>query len=219
VAAAAVFFAVFHRDRPKSRSSEETRPTPSASDSPSAEAEGREAPAASDAAIQTSLQRALRSDPLTRRQDIDIEVDEGIVTLSGSMPAAAAREAEALARRVDGVRKVVSAIVVEEDEGGQTVVPMPPVAPAVPRGPVLAPRGPQYPHGRPPADSETVQRLLHEAQDALHAGNAGEAMGKFAAVMGMDPHNEEAKQGMKDATLLLGETIRRRVRPLPSPSS
>jgi hypothetical protein len=72
------------------------------------------------------------------------------------------------------------------------------------------------PRGRPSADSATVSQLLKEAHEAMRAGNPGEAMGKFGAVLGIDGHNEEAKQGMKDATLLLGETIHRRVREMTS---
>jgi hypothetical protein len=56
-----------------------------------------------------------------------------------------------------------------------------------------------------------VQRLLKEAHAAMKAGNATEAMGKFGAVLGMDHDNEEARQGMKDATILLGENIRKMV--------
>ena len=47
--------------------------------------------------------------------------------------------------------------------------------------------------------------------EVLSAGNATEAMAKFGAVLGMDHENEEARQGMKDATILLGENIRKMV--------
>jgi hypothetical protein len=80
---------------------------------------------------------------------------------------------------------------------------------------------PHGPHGRAPADPEAVRALLREAHEAMRAGNPGEAMGKFGGVLGMDPENQEAKQGLKDATMLLGETIKRRVMgiaPSPSPS-
>jgi hypothetical protein len=73
------------------------------------------------------------------------------------------------------------------------------------------PPAPPFPHGRPSADPATVQRLLKEAHAAMKAGNATEAMGKFGSVMGMDHENEEARQGMKDATILLGENIRKMV--------
>ena len=72
------------------------------------------------------------------------------------------------------------------------------------------------PHGRPSADPATVQQLLKEAHEAMRAGNPGEAMGKFGAVLGMDSGNEEAKQGMKDATILLGVTIQRKVHEMTS---
>ena len=52
---------------------------------------------------------------------------------------------------------------------------------------------------------------MKEAHAAMKAGNATEAMAKFGAVMGMDHENEEARQGMKDATILLGENIRKMV--------
>jgi len=75
-----------------------------------------------------------------------------------------------------------------------------------------APPMPPFPRGGPPsADPATVQRLLKEAHAAMKAGNATEAMAKFGAVMGMDHENEEARQGMKDATILLGENIRKMV--------
>jgi hypothetical protein len=77
-------------------------------------------------------------------------------------------------------------------------MPLPPVPPG--------PRG-----GRPSADPAKVNQLLKEAHAAMKAGNATEAMAKFGAVMGMDHENEEARQGMKDATILLGENIRKMV--------
>jgi thioredoxin-like negative regulator of GroEL len=89
------------------------------------------------------------------------------------------------------------------------------VIPSIPAFPL-----PRHAHGREPADPETFKRLMAEARDAMSRGEAGEAMGKYGAALGMDPGNQEAREGMKAATLLLGETIARRVMsasPSPSP--
>src|SRR4029079_2340027 len=69
-----------------------------------------------DGVIAVALQRALRSNPRTRRADIEVDVDEGVVSLSGKAPAAAARDAEVMARRVEGVKNVVNTIDIEEPE-------------------------------------------------------------------------------------------------------
>jgi serine/threonine protein kinase len=211
VVAAAVLFSVFHRDSSKSKRRDaqpSPSPLPAAGDSVDSQAQ-----AAHDGTIAAGIQRALRGNPRTRRQDIEVDVEDGVVVLSGKAPAAAARDAEAMARRVEGVREVVNSIDVEETESPERPkperaenpegVPMPPLPP--------------HPRGRPSPDAAAVQSLLREAHAAMKAGNAGEAMGKFAAVLGMDHDNEEARQGMKDATILLGENIRRMV-PHPPPS-
>jgi hypothetical protein len=215
IAAAALLFSFLNRDRSKSRSPRGAQPSPSAEASVEGDTVDADARVAGDDKIEAAVQRALRANPRTRRQEIEVDVDEGIVTLSGHAPAGAAREAETMARRTTGVHGVVNAIEVDNAEGSDhkphagppgsdVVVPMPPFPPV--------------PRGRPAADAETVRQLLREAHEALKAGDAGEAMGKFAAVMGIDPSNEEARQGMKDATAQLGENIRRRVpRPPPSP--
>jgi serine/threonine protein kinase len=222
--AAAVFFSFFHRDSSKSKR-REAPPAPSPAAGDSVDGDLR---AVQDGAIAIAVQRALRSNPRTRRQDIEVDVEDGVVSLSGKATAGAAREAETMARKVDGVKDVVSTIDVEEAEAPEraenperTENPERPEGPEGARGPRGHPPGepraipvppmPPFPRGRPSADPATVQRLLREAHAAMKAGNAGEAMGKFGAVLGMDPDNGEAKQGLKDATILLGENIRKMV--------
>ncbi len=221
VAAAAVLFFVFHRESLKSRRARDVSPSPAAS----GEAGNGEALDARDPEIAAAMVRALRGNPRTRRHEIEVDVDEGIVSLTGHATAAAAREAEVMAQHLDGVRKVVNEI---EVDGSAAADPHPEPVPSVARVPPVAPVPPgefhgiplpPFPHGRPSADPQTVQRLLREAREALRAGEAGEAMGKFGAVLGIDPGNPEAREGMKAATLLLGETIRRRVAPSTTPPS
>ena len=217
IAAAVVFLSVFHRDSSKTkRRDAQPSPSPVAGDSVDGDLQ-----AVRDAAIAVGVQRQLRANPRTRRQDIDVDVEDGVVRLSGKAPAAAAREAEAMARHVDGVKDVVSTIDIAEAEASERAErperPENPERAHGPHGPAGEPGAlpmppvPPFPRGRPSPDAATVQRLLREAHAAMKAGDAGEAMGKFGAVLGMDPSNEEAKQGLKDATILLGENIRRMV--------
>jgi serine/threonine protein kinase len=218
--AAVVLISFLNRDSKSRRRDAQPSPSPAAGES----AESAAQP--DDGAINKGLQRALRANPRTRRQDIDVDVDEGVVVLSGKAPAAAARDAEAMARRIDGVREVVNSIDIEETEAPerpeqrerpeQAERAEPPERPEHPEGLPLPPM-PPHPRGRPSPDAGEVQRLLREAHAAMKAGQAGEAMAKFGAVLGMDHENQEAKQGMKDATILLGQNIRKMVQPQPSP--
>jgi BON domain len=217
IAAAAVFFTVFHRDSSKTkRRDAQPSPSPAAGDSVDGDLK-----AVQDAAIAVGVQRGLRANPRTRHQDIDVDVEDGVVRLSGKAPAAAAREAEAMARHVDGVKNVVNTIDIEEAEAPERTEPPErsenPDRAHGPHPPTGEPRSlpvppmPPFPRGRPSPDAAAVQRLLAEAHAAMKAGQAGEAMAKFGGVLGMDPNNEEAKQGLKDATILLSENIRKMV--------
>jgi len=214
VIAAAVLFSFFNRDSNKSkRRDAQPSPTPAAG-----ETVDRDLQELHDGAIAVALQRALRSNPRTRRADIEVEVDEGVVSLSGKASSAAAHDAETMARRVEGVKDVVSTIDIEEPErpekAERTEQPERAEPPEGPPGPGAMPLPPVPPGprgGRPSADPAKVNQLLKEAHAAMKAGNATEAMAKFGAVMGMDHENEEARQGMKDATILLGENIRKMV--------
>jgi hypothetical protein len=158
------------------------------------------------------LARALRGNPRTRRQDIDVDVEEGIVTLSGHAPAAVRHEAEAMARGIPGVREVLNTIDVEEENSAAEPAPPAPAAPDF-----RIPNPPPGPHGRPSGDPESLRALLSEARAAMKAGEPGEALGKYGAALGIDPNNQEARQGMKDATIAIGETIRRHIEGKPSP--
>jgi hypothetical protein len=107
--------------------------------------------------IAVALQRALRSNPRTRRADIEVDVDDGVVSLSGKAPSAAAHDAEVMARRIEGVKDVVSTIDIEEPERPeqrerpeQAERAEPPEGPPGPGAfPCLRCRRP--PRGRPPS--------------------------------------------------------------------
>jgi serine/threonine protein kinase len=208
--AAIVLIGVFNRHSDKSKR-REAQPSPS----PAAESGDTDLQELSDSQIAVAVQRGLRANPRTRRQDIEVDVDEGVVHLSGKAPSAAARDAEAMARHVDGVKNVVNTIDIEEAEQSERAEQPergePKEHPEPPERVFPIPPMPPGPRGRPSPDAATVQRLLKEAHEAMKKGEAGEAMGKFGAVLGMDGNNQEARQGMKDATILLGENIRKMV--------
>jgi hypothetical protein len=208
--AAVVLLSFFHRDSSKSKR-RDAQPSP-----PPAAGESSDLQEVHDGVIAVAVQRALRSNPRTRRADIEVDVENGVVALSGKASSVAAREAEAMVRRIDGVKDVTSSIDIEEPERAERTedperAETPERGPGPGPGGIPVPPAPPFPHGRPSADPATVQRLLKEAHAAMKAGNATEAMGKFGSVMGMDHENEEARQGMKDATILLGENIRKMV--------
>jgi hypothetical protein len=211
VGAAFLIASICGRDRSKThREAAHPSPAPAAAEG---EVDGQ-ARVAHDTEIETAVQRALHANPRTRRQDIEVDVDEATVTLSGHATADAAREAEVMARHVDGVHGVVNTIDVQDaDTGG----PGPHGVPG-PGDIQVPPVPPRAPHGRPGVDQAELRRLLSEGHAAIKAGEPAEAMGKFGAAMGVDPQNEEAREGMKEATILLTQSIGRQVmRGSPSP--
>jgi len=182
IIAAAVLFSFFHRDSSKSKR-RDAPPSPSPA---AAESVDRDLQEVHDGAIAVAVQRALRSSPRTRRADIEVDVEDSVVSLSGKASSAAAHEAEALARRVDGVKDVVSTIDIEEAERPEKAErEEPPERVEPPRGPgaIPGPPMPPVPRGRPSADPATVQRLLKEAHAAMKAGNATEAMADRKSVV------------------------------------
>jgi hypothetical protein len=193
VLAAVVIFSFLRRDKPASHRSE-PEPSPAAA----ADSVDSEARAVRDDEIQTRLERALRSNPRTRRQDIDVEVDEGTVTLSGHATAAVSRDAEAMARRIDGVQNVVNTIEVEEAEKPREPAGVPGLE-GLPGVEGLPPGVPRPPLPGLPLPPETMEMLLKNGREALKEEDPGAALGNFGAALGLDPKNEEAKNGMKAA--------------------
>jgi osmotically-inducible protein OsmY len=195
-----VFF-IFMKDRQASRA----RHAAEASPSPGASADTVTRP---DDDIQKDIKRALRANPSLRRQNIDIEVDDGMVTLSGHLPSGAlAHEAEQAARGVAGVKDVTSAFDVEQaeaperPEGSPNPNPNPfPAAPGAPR----PPGAPDIHPIIPGVTAEHVQEMLREGHKAMDRGAPEEALAIFGSVLVMDPSNKEARDGMRDAGKAMG---------------
>jgi len=70
-----------------------------------------------DIVIRTKVGTSLTADPQIRRFNIDVDVQDGVVALSGVVHDEVARlEAEKLARNVEGVREVRNELTVNEDD-------------------------------------------------------------------------------------------------------
>ena len=108
--AAVVLLSFFNRDSSKSKR-RDAQPSP-----PPAAGESSDLQELHDGVIAVAVQRALRSNPRTRRADIEVDVENGVVALSGKASSVAAREAEAMVRHIDGVKDVTSSIDIEEPE-------------------------------------------------------------------------------------------------------
>ena len=75
-----------------------------------------------DAAITTQVKAALAADATTNPLKVDVDTNEGVVRLSGTVEQATnRRRAEEVARNVNGVRRVVNDIQVGEKSMTQTV--------------------------------------------------------------------------------------------------
>lgn len=72
-----------------------------------------------DLNIKTAVGRALTGDDDVRRVNVDVDVTDGVVTLSGVVHnEAEAAEAERLAREVEGVKEVKNELEVEQSSSG-----------------------------------------------------------------------------------------------------
>jgi hypothetical protein len=213
--AGAVFFFIDRRESRSRRSREEPA-------SPAAVEVDAER---GDPQIRVEVAHALKTDPHTRREEIEVEVDEGVVTLSGKAPVRAAREAEALARRVAGVREVRNDIERPEPPEADERPEKPERPETIPPdfGHPGIPPMPKVPRTRPMIPGITakdVEDLLQEGRTSLQKEDPETAMGIYGAVLGMDPMNAEARNGMRDATTLLARRgAAQGRRPAPRPHS
>jgi hypothetical protein len=144
-----------------------------------------------DEEIQAKVEQALASSPLTRQEEIDVEADEGAVTLTGTVGAPMVSElAQALAQAVPGVDKVHNRLTVAQGHP----IPEGPNWPDLRGVPFLSPPEPGSPQAK------ALAELLARAQRALKEDRPEEALGLFGAALGLDPRNRSARRGLEQAT-------------------
>jgi serine/threonine protein kinase len=221
--------------RRQARNRAEPRPSPSpnvgahpdlGSAGPGEEAE--RGPADQDERIRGEVERMLSLTPLTRDEAIEVDVDEGTVTLSGKVSRSTAVEvAAALAASVPEVTRVVTEIevagtrrpgrvLIVPGPPGNLVIPEPPVAPVTPGDPPMPPMqgGVAPPEGSP--EAQAVKELLASGKRDLQRGDAFGAMAAYRAAVSIDPTNREAREGLVRATrMMMRSTPRRSPRPRP----
>jgi len=205
----ASFFVAAQRSRERADARSMAEPSPEAAESSSAHDDGD---------LQDGIENLLGNARATREENIDVDVTDGVATLSGTVEdPAAARVAEALAESFPGIKSVENKIELHQDEDakakqkektgvvagpGEIVIPMPnlPHMPPV----VIAPQGPgnQAPAPGTP-QAEALSELLKEGRKALAKGRGDEAIGIFTAALMIDNRNEEARQGMQQAARMM----------------
>jgi serine/threonine-protein kinase len=152
------------------------------------------APAAtdSDAHIQNEIQRLLVSSSQLRSQPIVVEVANGIVTLSGSVPDAVSSQlAESFASSVGGVRRVFNTLRVPPPAAVAAAPAAPP--PAAPEAASEdATRRPPRDEGE--RDREATRELMEKAKREMAEGNRGAALEACQAVLRIDPMHPHARE-------------------------
>jgi serine/threonine protein kinase len=196
---AAVFSSRNHqRDRREAerQRAAETAPSPEVAGSPD------------DGDVQDGIERLLGNAKATKEENIDVEVDEGVVTLSGSVgDPAAAQVAEALAESYPGVKGVRNQLELPQhaEGGGRTLnIPIPKMPPIIvgrPGAAGPAPGTPQY---------EALTELLKEGKKAIARGEAEEALAIYGSALAIDGRNLEAHRGMQEAANLMRTQMHKR---------
>jgi len=146
----------------------------------------------SDSELEAGVEKALKGSRLTKTEEIEVDADEGTVTLSGAVSTPLVSQlAQALAESVPGVKKVQNNLAVTDGHDGP---------PGAPRWPDLT--GIPFLHPPEPGSPEAkaLAELLEKGQDALKADRLEEAMGIFSAALALDPKNRVARRGLEQAT-------------------
>jgi serine/threonine protein kinase len=147
-----------------------------------------------DAHIQNEIQRLLVSSSQLRSQPIVVEVANGIVTLSGSVPDAVSSQlAESFASSASGVRRVFNTLRVPPPAAAIAAAPPPAAPPAAPE--TASEDGAR----RPPRDDgererEATRELMEKAKREMAAGNRGAALDTCQAVLRIDPMHPHARE-------------------------
>jgi len=147
--------------------------------------------AASDEELQANVEKVLTGSKLTKEEEIDVNADNGTVTLSGGVSAPLVSQvAQALAETVPGVERVNNRLKVVEGHGG----PPPPGWPDLSGIPFLHPPVPGS------AGAKALAELLDQGQRALKNDQPEEALGVFIAALSLDPKNRTARRGLEQAS-------------------
>ena len=155
-----------------------------------------------DDQVRAEAERLLFLSPALRDARLSVEVTNGIVTLSGSVPSQTSADlAVSLAASVKGARKVFNTAVVPaaaappppSDDVVESA-PAPTLAPAA-QLPTSAPAGPGPPQAN--GDQEQVRRLLEEARRQVAVGNHDAAAEIFLSVLKIDPNNPIARDALQ----------------------
>jgi hypothetical protein len=145
----------------------------------------------SDSELEAGVEKALKGSKLTKAEEIEVDADEGTVTLSGAVSAPLVSQlAQALAESVPGVKRVQNNLAVTDGHEG----PPGPGWPDLTGIPFLHPPEPGSP------EAKALAELLEKGQEALKADRPEEALGVFGAALALDPKNRVARRGLEQAT-------------------
>jgi hypothetical protein len=154
-----------------------------------------------DGEVQDGIERMLSTARATKEENIEVDVDEGTVTLSGEVAdPTVAQVAEALAESHPGVKGVRNEIQVtppaDSRRAGGRDFPVPSIPP------FIAGRG-GHPRAGPPSPGtpqhEALKELLKEGKAALARGEPQEAIAIYGSALAIDGRNQEARRGIEEA--------------------
>jgi serine/threonine protein kinase len=146
----------------------------------------------SDPEIRAELQRVFFASDALREASLRVDVTNGIVTLSGEVPSAAAGElAASLAGSVRGVRRVFNMASPPPPAAAQAAAGAAATAPAETAEALVRPSPLS-----PGIDSE-VRRLLGDARRLIESGDHSSAEQLFDAVLKIDPTNAIALDALQ----------------------
>ena len=197
-----LFFSIFGNARRESRRGAQVDRRPPLEAPAVNVPSGEPAAPVPDDELQAKVEHALASSKVTRQEEIEVEADDGTVTLSGQVGTPLASEvAQALAETVAGVQKVRNRIKVAGPAG-------PPAGVPDLRGvPFFRPLEPGSP------EAKALTELLAKGKQALAREEFEEAMGIYAAALSLDPRNKAAREGLEQA----GRKMVRKHAPGPEP--
>ena len=198
-----LFMAICNRSRHEERAARARPDTNPAVEAPAVTEPAEHKAAVSDDELQAGVQKALHSSTVTKGEEIEVDADEGTVSLSGSVSTPLVSQvAQALAETVPGVQRVQNNLKVAAGH------PVPaPGWPDLTGIPFLHPPEPGTP------EAKALSELLAKGQEALKDDRPEEALGIFSAALSLDPQNRAARRGLEQAS----RSMKRRRPGMPPP--